>query len=103
MTFSGETASGWQQANFTTPIAIEANTTYVASYHAPNGRYAVDEGFFATAGVDNGPLHALRDGLDGANGVYAYGTFSVFPQSTYQSRATTGWTWCSPRLGELHD
>ena len=85
VTFSGETASGWQQASFTTPIPIAANTTYVASYRAPNGHYAVDEGFFATAGVDRGPLHALRDGLDGANGVYAYGALSVFPQSSYQA------------------
>src|SRR5262249_45011541 len=26
--FTSETASGWQQANFTTPISISANTTY---------------------------------------------------------------------------
>lgn len=84
-TFSGESASGWQQVNFTTPVPIQANTTYVASYHAPNGHYADDGGFFATAGVDNGPLHALRDGLDGADGVYAYGSSSAFPNSTYQS------------------
>ena len=30
-TFSGETASGWQQLNFTTPVDITAGTTYVAS------------------------------------------------------------------------
>ena len=39
-TFTNETASGWQQANFATPVAITANTVYVASYHAPNGGYA---------------------------------------------------------------
>jgi uncharacterized protein DUF4082/Big-like domain-containing protein len=33
VTFSGETASGWQQMNFATPINISANTTYIASYH----------------------------------------------------------------------
>src|SRR5262249_23045991 len=32
-TFSGESASGWQQVNFKTPVAITANTVYVASYH----------------------------------------------------------------------
>lgn len=31
-TFSGESASGWQQVNFSTAVAITANTTYVASY-----------------------------------------------------------------------
>ena len=30
-TFTGETASGWQQVNFSTPVAITANTTYVAA------------------------------------------------------------------------
>ena len=28
-TFSNETASGWQQVNFATPVAITAGTTYV--------------------------------------------------------------------------
>ncbi|MCA1466256.1 DUF4082 domain-containing protein, partial [Bradyrhizobium sp. NBAIM18] len=32
-TFTNETASGWQQVNFSTPVAITAGTTYVASYH----------------------------------------------------------------------
>ena len=56
-----------------TPVAVTAGTTYVASYHTTSGNYAGDNGAFASAGVDNAPLHALRDGLDGANGVYAYG------------------------------
>ncbi|RPI34249.1 MAG: DUF4082 domain-containing protein, partial [Hyphomicrobiaceae bacterium] len=32
-TFTGESASGWQQLNFATPVAITANTNYIASYH----------------------------------------------------------------------
>jgi Domain of unknown function (DUF4082)/Bacterial Ig-like domain/Bacterial Ig domain len=84
-TFSGESASGWQQVNFATPVAIQANTTYVASYHAPNGHYAADAGFFATAGVDRGPLHALRDGVDGGDGVYAYGSATAFPTNSFAS------------------
>ena len=55
-TFTGETASGWQQVNFATPVAIAANTTYVASYHAPNGHYAEDDNYFASSGVDTAPL-----------------------------------------------
>jgi hypothetical protein len=27
VTFSGESASGWQQATFATPVAVNANTT----------------------------------------------------------------------------
>ncbi len=84
-TFTNETASGWQQVNFATPVAVTANTTYVASYHAPNGRYSVNSSQFATAGVDNPPLRALRDGEDGGNGVYGYGPSGTFPNGTYQS------------------
>ncbi|WGV27943.1 DUF4082 domain-containing protein [Halotia branconii] len=83
-TFSNETALGWQQVNFSTPVAITADTTYVASYHAPNGNYASDNGFFASSGVDNPPLHLLRNGVDGGNGVYKYGA-TGFPNQSYQS------------------
>ena len=64
---------------------ITANTTYVASYFDPQGHYSADNNYFATAGVDNAPLHALANGVDGANGVYHYGTTIAFPTSTYQS------------------
>jgi hypothetical protein len=84
VTFTNETASGWQEANFATPVAIQANTTYVVSYHAPNGRYSTNVGYFSTAGIDVGPLHALRNGVDGGNGVYRYGA-SAFPNQTYSS------------------
>src|SRR5205814_1857225 len=76
-TFTNETASGWQQVTLSSPVAITANTTYVASYHTNVGRYAVDSNYFANAGVTNGPLTALRNGVDGGNGVYAYNANSV--------------------------
>ena len=84
-TFGGETATGWQTATFATPVTVAANTTYVVSYYAPAGRYAGDHGYFAAAGVDNGPLHALRDGADGLNGLYRYGAGGGFPTSSWQS------------------
>lgn len=84
-TFTGETASGWQQVNFASPVAITANTTYVVSYHAPVGHYTGTDTFFAAAGVDNPPLHALREGVDGSNGVYAYSSTTTFPTQTYNS------------------
>ena len=34
---------------------------------------------FASAGVDNPPLHALQGGVDGPNGVYRYGGGGVYP------------------------
>jgi hypothetical protein len=81
-TFTAETASGWQQVSFATPVAISANTTYVASYLAPNGGYAYDGGYFATA-TTRGPLRALASGEDGGNGVFRVG--SGFPTETYNA------------------
>ena len=42
-TFTGESASGWQQVNFAQPVPLNPNTTYVASYFAPKGHYSQDE------------------------------------------------------------
>jgi uncharacterized protein (TIGR03437 family) len=84
VTFTGETASGWQQATFATPVAITSNTTYVVSYLAPAGHYSANVNYFSNSAV-NGPLTALRNGQDGSNGVYAYGTSSTFPTSTWSS------------------
>jgi len=45
--------------------------------------YAASNGYFLS-GVDNTPLHALQDGVDGASGVYRYGGVA-FPNSTFNS------------------
>jgi len=81
-TFTGETASGWQQVNFSSPVAITANTVYVASYFT-TGDFAVDRNYF-NAGVSNPPLQALPNGTS-ANGVFKYGSSSAFPVNTYQA------------------
>jgi hypothetical protein len=78
LTFTGESASGWQSASFAAPVAVTAGTTYVVSYNAPNGHYAATDGYFAST-YSNGPLTAPA----GTNGVYAYGTATSFPSSTY--------------------
>jgi hypothetical protein len=83
-TFSNETAVGWQQVNFATPVAITAGTTYVASYHTTNGEYSADPNYFAAAQT-NGPLTALADAGSGGNGVYAYGSTSLFPTNSFNS------------------
>jgi hypothetical protein len=88
-TFTGETATGWQQVNFATPIAIQANTTYVASYYAPSGGYAYDSAYFASSGVDAGVLHLLSNAAANGNGVFAGGALGVFPNSSYN--ATNYW------------
>jgi hypothetical protein len=87
-TFTNESASGWQQVSFASPVAIKANTTYVVSYHAPVGRYAVDEGYF-NAPYTKGPLRALSSSESNGNGVYRYASGGTFPTSTY--RASNYW------------
>jgi hypothetical protein len=89
-TFTGETASGWQQVTFATPVSITANTVYVASYHANTGHYSFDNNCFSANGVDNPPLHALATGVSGGNGVYAYGSSSAFPNQV-SSTARNYW------------
>ena len=83
-TFTNETASGWQQMTFSSPVDITAGTTYVVSYHAPNGNYAADSAYFAGSHL-NYPLTAPADSADGRNGLYKYGASTVFPNSSYNS------------------
>ena len=78
-TFTGETATGWQQVNFSTPVAITAGTTYVASYLAPNGHYADDQNYF-TSQYNSGSLHVPANG-----GVYAYGGTGSFPTQVWNA------------------
>jgi Domain of unknown function (DUF4082)/Secretion system C-terminal sorting domain/Bacterial Ig domain len=85
VTFTNETASGWQQAKFSNPVNIQANTTYIVSYHAPNGQYAFTENGFQLAGITNGSLTALQSGVDGLNGVYKYGAGGVFPNESFNN------------------
>ncbi|WP_210068499.1 DUF4082 domain-containing protein [Rhizobium leguminosarum] len=85
-TFTTTTASGWQTANFTTPVTIAANTNYVASYHT-TGAYVATDSFFANA-VTNGPLTAQSSAVASGNGVFAYGgsaTTGLFPNSTFNA------------------
>jgi Domain of unknown function (DUF4082)/SdrD B-like domain len=78
VTFSGETASGWQQANFSSPISITANTTYVVSYLAPRGYYADDQ-YYTWTSLAATPVHVSGS----SPGVFAYGSSTVFPTGTW--------------------
>jgi Domain of unknown function (DUF4082) len=55
------------------------------SYYAPNGHYAANGGYFSSAGVDNGVIHALANGVDGGNGVFVYGAGGGFPTNSYNA------------------
>jgi hypothetical protein len=80
VTFTGETASGWQQVALAAPIPVLANTTYVASVHSSDGYYSFT-GNGLSSGVDNPPLHAPAGSPADHNGVYKYGAsgFPTFP------------------------
>ena len=105
-TFTNETATGWQQVSFSSPVPVTPDTIYVASYFAPNGNYAADSGFFATSGVDNPPVHLLQDGVYGGDGVFSYSATSTYPESTFGATNywvdvvfTPGWSTGGPGLG----
>ena len=89
-TFTNETASGWQQVNFSQPVQISPNTTYVVGYFAPNGHYSADTSYFfsppPTAGnaLNSPPLHAVPATATASNGFYSYSSTSTFPTSTFQ-------------------
>jgi hypothetical protein len=63
---------------------VTAGTTYVVSYLAPDGHYSASVGAFQNQGADAPPLHALRSGEDGPNGVYRYGS-GGFPSTASTS------------------
>jgi hypothetical protein len=77
VTFTSESATGWQTASFSKPVAITANTSYYASYHASRGHYADDSGYFSKPAVKS-PLTATASR-------YAYSSGTTFPTQSYQS------------------
>jgi hypothetical protein len=80
VTFTNETATGWQVARLSKPVAILAGRTYVASYHTNAGHYAQLEGAFAGgATFGNSTMRATA-------GVYRYG-LSGYPRRTWHNSA----------------
>lgn len=82
-TFTNETADGWQQVLFSTPVSLTAGVTYVASYHT-GGNYSADPGYFASPQT-SGLLTAPASTPGNANGLYAYGTSSLFPTNSFNA------------------
>ena len=77
VSFTGESASGWQQQTLPTPLAVQANTTYVVSVNI-GSRYPTTIGGLNTQ-IVNGDIRSVV----GGNGVY--GTPFAFPTNTYQN------------------
>ena len=68
--------------NLSTPVTLAPGTVYVVSYHTTV--YSADDNYFANA-LTRGPLTAPANSRSGGNGVYAYGTSSTFPSSSYKA------------------
>jgi hypothetical protein len=77
VTFSGESASGWQQQALNTPLTINANTTYVVSVNTGNTCYVATNGGMASQ-ISNGSLRSVV----GSNGVY--GSVGAMPSQSWQ-------------------
>ena len=83
VTFTGETASGWQKATFSSPVAVAAGATYVVSYTVPNGHYPAQPYAFSSSGVDAGPLSV--DGGFGATPAGVFGAAGSYPTQSHQN------------------
>ena len=77
-TFTGETASGWQQ-QAVTGVVLQPGTTYVLSVNA-NAYFVATQGGLQTQ-VVSGPVRSVADGL---NGVFA-SSAGQFPTQSYSS------------------
>ena len=78
ITFTGESATGWQQQALTAPITIAANTTYVVSVNIASN-FPFTFGGLSSA-IINGDLFSLDDG---SNGVF--GSAGAFPSGSFQN------------------
>src|SRR4051794_35802741 len=75
--FAKESTRGWQSVRFAHAVPIQANTPYIASYHAPRGHYAE-----ASWGSKRRKTHAP---LAATAGRYATAASPRFPEHTRSS------------------
>jgi hypothetical protein len=81
----GPSTPGWTEIAFATPVAIAANTVYVASYFSPTGQWSADDDYFASAGVNSGVLHAPSGPAVQGNGVIRFCSSGCFPSQTFDN------------------
>jgi hypothetical protein len=77
--------SGWQTAILATPVALDANELYVASYGTTQN-YAFSGSFFVTDWVGADGTLTAPSGVDPTgNGVYSAGGTGGFPEASYNA------------------
>lgn len=82
LTFTGESASGWQEAKFSAPVEVNAGTEYVVSYSTSKGHYSAENYAWAYSGIVADPLHVA--GGFGANPAGVYDTGGNMPTSSFE-------------------
>ena len=82
VTFTGETASGWQEQALATPYSIAANTTYIVSVNVASN-FPITYNAFPPAPAAPLSYGSLSVVNDGANGVF--GAPTAFPTSSFQN------------------
>lgn len=82
VTFTGETASGWQEQALPTPLAILANTTYMVSVNVASHFPITTNAFPPSPSLPltNGSLSVVNDGSNGR-----FGAPGVYPPNSYQN------------------
>ena len=78
-TVTNETGSGWQQVVFATPVPVQANMLYFATYYAPFGRYAADAGYFRDREIVHSPVRLPSQGFVDGNGFIRIGDRGLPP------------------------
>jgi len=76
-TFSGESATGWQTVQLSTPIPLTKGQSAVVSYFAPRGHYAQQQYAFTGSQTLSG------SGLMADRGVYSYSATSAYPSKSW--------------------
>ena len=90
-TFTGETATGWQQVSFASAGRRSPPTPPTSPRTTPRTAATPStSGFFAGRRSTAAPLHALATGADGGNGVYRYGADGGFPDQQLQRHQLLG-------------
>ena len=94
VTFANESATGWQIAQLSAPVAIQAATNYVISYFCPTGKFNFTSAYFQGSTVHSGPLSVAS-----AGGLFSNG--NVFPTtaSFLAYFADLIFDACSPGIG----
>ena len=85
-TFTDESDSGWQQVNFSSPVAIAGRTLFTSPptfpLMAPSPSTALT---LPRSETVNGPLRALNSPESGGNGVFVYGSNGGSPTVSFNS------------------